>query len=295
MKPALTLHLLGPMRLSANGQDLEVPSRKARSLLAYLARRQDIAVPRETLCGLLWGDRGEEQARASLRQTLSALRKALGDQASFALAATHDSVILHSNAISTDVGQLERAAKSQSTEELQAASELYRGDLLEGLSLDEPAFEQWVSGERERCRATAQKVLSRLVELLQTERRIEDTISAATRLLSLDPLQENVHRSLMRLYVEQGRYDAALNQFEQCRKRLSETQGVQPEQETRDLAADVRSKRRQPAAELQGPPPTSKTSQIETLSGQDDGSTYPERPSIAVLPFTNMSRFCGGR
>jgi adenylate cyclase len=127
------------------------------------------------------------------------------------------------------------------------------------------------------------------LELLQTERRIEDAISAASRLLSLDPLQENVHRNLMRLYVEQGRYDAALNQFEQCRKRLSETLGVQPEQETRDLAADVRSKRRQPAAEVQSPPTRSKMGQIEALSGQDDVLTYPERPSIAVLPFTNMS------
>jgi hypothetical protein len=36
------------------------------------------------------------------------------------------------------------------------------------------------------------------------------------QLLSLDPLQERVHRALMRLYAAQGRHDAALAQYERC-------------------------------------------------------------------------------
>lgn len=142
MKPALTVHLLGPLRLSVGGQDVDVPSRKARCLFAYLALRRGAAVPRETLCGLLWGDRGEEQARASLRQSLSTLRKALGAEASAAISATQNSITLDAKGISTDVEQLESAAKSDSITELETANQLYQGDLLEGLSLDEPAFEQ---------------------------------------------------------------------------------------------------------------------------------------------------------
>ena len=53
------------------------PSRKAQALLAYLALRPGEALCREKLMDLLWSDRGETQARTSLRQALTALRKGL--------------------------------------------------------------------------------------------------------------------------------------------------------------------------------------------------------------------------
>src|SRR5215203_4271705 len=77
-QPELMLFLIGPMRAQVKGRPVELQSRKARALLAYLALRRGISVPRDTLCALLWGERGEEQARASLRQTLSVIRKDLG-------------------------------------------------------------------------------------------------------------------------------------------------------------------------------------------------------------------------
>ena len=48
--------------------------KKSRALLAYLALREGAEVSREVLIGLLWGERSEGQARASLRQALSELR-----------------------------------------------------------------------------------------------------------------------------------------------------------------------------------------------------------------------------
>ena len=59
------LLLLGPLQIKIDGIVANLTARKARALLAYLALRRGEAVPRETLSGLLWGDRGEEQARAS--------------------------------------------------------------------------------------------------------------------------------------------------------------------------------------------------------------------------------------
>ena len=73
--PYLTLQLLGgfDVRLDAN-TSVEFPTRKAKALLAYLARRPGRHYSRDMLGGLLWGYSSDEQARVSVRQTLTLLR-----------------------------------------------------------------------------------------------------------------------------------------------------------------------------------------------------------------------------
>ena len=106
----LEIDLLGPMQLQLQGRVVDLPSRKARALLAYLALRAGQSVPRETLTALLWGERGDDQARASLRQTLSSIRKSLGETVSEALIASTESVKLAPDRVHIDVMQLRKAA-----------------------------------------------------------------------------------------------------------------------------------------------------------------------------------------
>src|SRR5262245_36412569 len=76
----LRIRLLGGFDLkSPAGLDLAPPGRKVRALLACLALPPGRAWPREKLMAALWGDRGDEQARASLRQALAELRRTLGE------------------------------------------------------------------------------------------------------------------------------------------------------------------------------------------------------------------------
>ena len=57
---------------SASGEVLNPRGRKARALLAFLVLHPGKAISRERLTGLLWGDRGEEQAeRVSARRSSS--------------------------------------------------------------------------------------------------------------------------------------------------------------------------------------------------------------------------------
>ena len=73
----LKLTLLGGFEArSASGAPLVLRQKKAQLLLAYLALHPGEAQARERLAALLWSDRGDEQARSSLRQALTALRKA---------------------------------------------------------------------------------------------------------------------------------------------------------------------------------------------------------------------------
>src|SRR5438552_2548104 len=75
----LSLDLLGPfhVRLEA-GPALALRLKKAQALLAYLSLPIGRPATRETLCGLLWPSNADDEARHSLRQTLFALKHALG-------------------------------------------------------------------------------------------------------------------------------------------------------------------------------------------------------------------------
>src|SRR5947207_3461112 len=125
---------------------------------------------------------------------------------------------------------------------------------MEGLALGESGFEQWLTAERERFRLFACGIHARLMERAERDGRLEEALAYGLKLLSLDPLQEHVHRGLMRLYAAQGRYDAALAQYERCRRELSSQLGVQPEPETEALARSIRTSRRERSA---NPPATS--------------------------------------
>src|SRR6185369_3312384 len=67
----------------------------------------------------------------------------------------------------------------------------------------------------------------------------ERAIQTAVRLLGLDPLQEGVHRTLMRLYARQGRRGAALKQYQVCVGALQRELGIEPEAETKQLYQDL--------------------------------------------------------
>ena len=74
----LRLQLLGAFRLqNAAGEPLLLPTKKSKALLAYLALASGQLRSRSSLATLLWDEAGDQQARESLRQTLSVLRRKL--------------------------------------------------------------------------------------------------------------------------------------------------------------------------------------------------------------------------
>jgi tetratricopeptide (TPR) repeat protein len=134
-----------------------------------------------------------------------------------------------------DVTVFERAAADESPDSLERAAALYRGDFLAGLSVNEPAFEEWLVSERERLREVALDAMARLLAHQRATGAPEAAVQTALRLLALDPLQEPVHRTLMRLYARLGRRGAALRQYQICVGVLDRELGTVPETETREL------------------------------------------------------------
>lgn len=96
------LHCWGDFALSAaDGSNVTPRGRKARALVAWLAMHPDRPASRERLAGLLWGDRGEEQARASLRQVLFELRP-LSEGPEPLIGIDRASIVLHGHRLRSD-------------------------------------------------------------------------------------------------------------------------------------------------------------------------------------------------
>ncbi len=73
----LTLHLAGAFAARAADNQIAGLSRRGQAMLAYLSQQPGMRAERSRLADLLWSDRSEAQARASLRQELSSQRKLL--------------------------------------------------------------------------------------------------------------------------------------------------------------------------------------------------------------------------
>jgi hypothetical protein len=172
---------------------------------------------------------------------------------------------------------------------LEKAGQIYGGDLLAGLALDEPPFEEWLLTERLRLRELTVDALARLLAHQRGAGADEAAIQTGRRLLALDPLQEPVHRAVMRLYARQGRRGAALRQYQACVAVLQRELRVEPEAETQALYQEIL---RQPSpgtgpagasaaagSDADSPPPL--TSPVPT-------ATTPDPAATAVLTWTDV-------
>ncbi len=288
------ISLLGGLEITgAAGAESAPLTRKAKALIAYLALRCGRAQSREKLADLLWGSSPEQQARTNLRQTLSRIRKEFGAGDANYLVTEGDGVALDPSSVEFDVAEFETLAAETGAAALEKAVALYKGDLLDGFSVKEEAFEAWVRPERERLRGLAIDASAKLMAHYERARDAEGCIETATRLLALDPLREAAHRGLMRAYAAQDRRGTALKQFEICRKVLERELGVQPEPETQTLFREIRTKRlRAEADQAQGHDIASVAEPIDDQphrGATEIDLSLPDHPSIAVLPFENMS------
>jgi TolB-like protein/Tfp pilus assembly protein PilF len=291
----LEIRLLGaPTILRADGGLAALPGRKDRALLAYLAAHSGVALARDRLVELIWPDAADGAGRASLRQALSTIRKALGDAAGGLIAADRDTVTLASRGLVTDVATL--AALTADPDMAESMLAIPEGEFLEGMAGISPTFDTWRATEQARLSTLAGRLLGELAGRAEGERRFGDAAALLTRALAVDPLGEATHRRLMRVQAAQGRTDVALRQFRTLEQLLETELGVRPEKETMELVRKIRARRQKGETPRSATPPSEPeadagvsraVNKAETPAGID--LSLPESPSIAVLPFNNMS------
>ena len=252
--PQLTIRLLGPPGIARGGAPVAVDTRKATALTAYLAVTGR-SHAREALAGLLWPEYDDEHARAALRRTLSTLRTAVGEEH---LAIDRETVALIPSAnLWVDVREFRARLAACETHghpaadacpacltPLAEAAALYRDDFLAGFSLrDSAEFDDWQFVQVETLRAELGEALEKLARLHSAARNFAAALAAAQRWLALDPLREEAHRQVMRLYAWAGQRSAALHQYRECVRILEQELGVAPLAETTDLYEAIKGSR----------------------------------------------------
>ncbi len=283
--PNLEIKLLGELHVLYDGSAIttRIPS-KSQALLAYLAATRE-SHSRHVLAGLFWGDRTEDKAKNSLRVAINGLRKQIPEH----LEITRQSLGLKfDQAVDVDLHQLEFAIKPTTQNELpllNAVPQIYRGEFLSGLTLDEtPEFDEWLESQRASCRQIALRGLSKLTEQHLAEQAYDEALKILTRHLEIDPCAEEAHRQAMVAFSRKGDFDAALEQYARCQQALKEILNVDPAPETIDLLRSLDSAQAGAGSATAGGIKTSSQNTSATqLPSTQPSSTQPPTSSKNLL------------
>ena len=269
----MKLSLFGGLAVAGHdGADIKFAARKSALVLAILALAGTKGASRERLCSLLWEDREEPQARASLRQALVELRKHIAAHGGneVEIAGDADVIALSMPTIAIDVQHFDGALQAGNLED---AAATYGGELLSGVEMPSAAAD-WIAPIRQAYARKALTVADTLsAQAGATSSAIQACERLAERLLACDPSAEEAHRALIRIYQRQGKTSAAARQMRLCMEALQQTLGVEPEPETRALLE-----------------PGSAQAGTTTAARESPLRPPPDRPSVVVMPFENLSR-----
>jgi two-component SAPR family response regulator len=118
-------------------------------------------------------------------------------------------------------------------QELKEALRLYSGELLEGF------YDDWALQERERLRLLYLDCLAYLMRYYKYHEAYEESLAYGQQILRQDPLREEIHREVMRLYIASGQRAMAARQYETCCQILAAELGIPPMAETQMLHTQI--------------------------------------------------------
>ena len=268
--PRFGLSLLGRFELTGPDGVVDLPSKKLAGLLAYLACTAPQPQPRERLSALLWGSHFDAQAKQNLRQALFRLRQVLGQDV---LESDGEAVSLNAAAVLCDVSRFKVLVREGSRDALSAAADLYRGRLVDDVTVSEEGWNEWLTDERARLQELA---LGALVGLGQQELaagRAEHALKAGQRAIALNNMREDAHRLIVQALAASGRKAEALKHYQDLVALLKDELNTEPDAATRSLVAEVgrtQHPSRSPVVQETGKP----------------ALPQPARPSIAALPIS---------
>ena len=246
----LEVRLLGQFDVRLDGQVVDIPSRPAQSLLAYLLLNAGTPHRRERLAGLLWPDASEGNARSNLRHAIWRLRRALGDRADQYLQADNFAVTFQAEReFWLDTAVLEQAQADEPLEALLAAVGVYRGDLLPGF------YAEWIDLARERLHTVFERQVQALLERLVQAQRWNEVLTWGERWIALGQAPEPAYRALMQAHSALGDLGSLAVVYQRCQTALHRDLGVEPSEQTRALYERLRRSERAAQAPAADAPP----------------------------------------
>jgi len=227
----LAIYLLGQFKLQHLDVPIDLPSRPAQSLLAYLVLNADISHRREKLAGLTWPDSDETNARNYLRQALWRIRKGIeGAGLEWEQYFKIDRINVCFNTDSDywlDTECLLKTVGAPSLDELLESVVVYQGELLPGF------YDDWIGVERDRINATFHHKMSMLMDELLKLHAWDRVLEWGEQWIRLGNSPEPAYRAIMEAYAGLGQPSMVMSVYERCCEALDRELGLEPSYETR--------------------------------------------------------------
>ena len=234
---SLKIFLLGQFKLQANNLLIELPSRPAQSLLAYLALNAGVTHRREKLASLLWPDSNEVNARSYLRQALWRIRKALESsslEAEDYLQISDISVTFdHRSHYWLDAEPFLQPVAAEPLDKIVEIVQHYRGELLPGF------YDEWVLPERDRLEAAYHQKMNQLLDGLIQTGKWHEALKWGEAWIRLGHSPEPAFRALMIAYAGLGDQSMVSATYKRCGDSLDRELGLDPSVETRRLFEQI--------------------------------------------------------
>jgi predicted ATPase/DNA-binding SARP family transcriptional activator len=223
----LQVRVLGPVRASVDGIEVNLGGPRQRAVLALLACHAPRVVPVSTIIDSVWGEDPPDSANAvqvcinRLRHSLGSLGSALQtDPPGYRLAIDEEGVDAR---YFTALLDRARSGNGQKRALLERALQLWSGEPF--ADLGEVPF---VTGESTRLREVKLAAVEERIELDLANGQHVDLVPELEALVEADPYREGLWRSLIVALYRSGRQADALGAFQRVRKVLLEDLGLDP-------------------------------------------------------------------
>lgn len=277
MEKRLDIRLIGAFSVTdPEGKSHALPGRKDRAVLAFVAAHRGRAIARERLVELIWPGAAEGAGRASLRQSISTIRKSLPQPA--VLSVDRDTVSLNPDCADTDVGRLEQFAPADGPVGRLALvnGETFLDDL-GGISVD---FDTWRATEQSRLESLVSDLVDELARRAEASRDTRTAVAALSQLVALNPLNEAAQRRYMQALISLGQANSAIRQYQKLETLLRDELGLRPEPATQAILSEAKERRRGTTGEM---PENAMEHEPAKVGG--DGKL----PTVTVYGFRDLS------
>ena len=243
----VSVQLFGPLRLRAG--DIELGGRglggpKIRQVLEVLLLERGLAVSKDRIIDLLWGQTLPKNVMATLENHVSVLRRhlrALGGDPRALVVTGESSYRFASDAVDVDLDHFDDlivASRSGTPAErrqvLEEALALECGPVL----ADEP-YVEWALRVRDDYAERALRAYVAASEACLILGDLPAALDHAERVLARDAAREAAHRVAITALYALGHQAEALRAFDRCRRALVEELGVDPLPSTTALQAAI--------------------------------------------------------
>ncbi len=235
----IRLRLLGGLDIfDSTNQSIQLSVKKAKALLVYLGVQPHIGFSRDQLAEFFWPNSTNVRARQSLRQAIADLRKHIPDFDNVIRVSQNNLQANEAN-LNVDLISFRQLANLPDPRAHDEAYCYYRGHFLEGFCILSEPFSAWCEAINQSVHQQSIAIIESLSEHQLLEGNPKGAIEFSQRLIQIDPVRESAHRNLMNLYAKLGDFDAAIEQYTDCCRKLKQLLDTEPEPQTKLLYARI--------------------------------------------------------